>query len=159
MRVLSVSAVLALAGCATRTITLHEVSPPRHLAAPRSEANVEVYRNAPPKRPFVTRYVIDVSPLVTPPTEALAKHLEHAARVGCDAIIVYTGEHPVIKAGPHSDDEVLALGLDGDVTSRTMGVTAPNRRAIFIETRGRGSGRVIVVEAPEDVSLCLGYEP
>jgi hypothetical protein len=156
---LAVLAALAT-GCATRTITLHEVSPPgrarARVATPRSEESVEVYRNAPPKRPFVTRYVIDLSPLVPPAMEALAKHLEHAARVGCDGIIVYTEEHPVIKAGPRSDDEVLTLGLDGVLTSRPMGLTVPNRRAIFIET---SKGHMIVVDgAPEEVSLCLAYE-
>jgi len=150
-------AALVLAGCATRTITLHEVSTPLPPAASRPEASVEVHRNGPPGRRFVTRYVIDLASLV-PPSEALAKHLESAARVGCDAILVYTAEHPVIKAGPRSEDEVLALGLDGVVASRAIGVTVPNRRAVFVET---AKGHVIVVDGPapaESVALCVAYE-
>jgi hypothetical protein len=157
MRTLLFAALLAaplgaLACGPTVTVSLHEIATGRPAVARAPDA-VVIYRDAPPPRPFVTQYVMTISPAAPTTLDVLARYRDNAARAGCDAVIVYTEENALIKDGPRSADDSLVLGLDGRLASRAIGVGLPNKRAIFVER----PKRLLIVDAPS-VGLCISFD-
>ena len=146
------TALAPLLACGSSSVIVHELAPGGRIAS-RAPESVEVYRNAPPSRAFESRYLIDLSPARLPEPEAIAKYRDVGARLGCDAVVVYTADHPAIKAGPRSDDEALVIDSRGGLSSRAIGATTSNRRALFVTTAGAGT---IVVDAPT-AALCIAF--
>lgn len=144
--------VVALAACGGRSIVVNELTPRDARARPAE--SVEMYRNAPPARPFLVRATIDLSLPAPPEPEAIARYQEVGGTLGCDAVIVYTQDHPALRSlASAPEDQALALGMDGVLAWRAIGVTGPNRRAFYVQ--GPNS-KTIVVDQPT-VGLCLAF--
>jgi hypothetical protein len=145
-------ALLGALGCGPAvTVTMHEIAPTR-AAVPRAAEGVVVYQDVLPPRPFVTHYVMDLSPPSPTTPAVLVRYRNTAAQAGCDAVIVYTEENALVKAGPRSDDESLVIGADGALASRAVGVGVSNRRAFHVEQ----PKRALIIDAPS-VGLCITF--
>jgi hypothetical protein len=105
---LSVSSLLAACGGATTSIVATNASP--RALAPRLAHEVEVFTAGVPTRPFVEVAVIQTrdtgSSGLAPLPSLVGDMRAEAARVGCDALLVYSGNNPIATEAPRPASRV-----------------------------------------------------
>jgi hypothetical protein len=111
---LSVSSLLAACGGVTTSIVATNLSP--RALSPRPAHEVEVFTAGLPTRPFVEVAVIqtrDTGSSGLAPLPSLVGDMRvEAARVGCDGLLVYSGNNPIATEAPRPPSRV-AEGLWG----------------------------------------------
>jgi hypothetical protein len=149
-----------LSGCGGATVHMFQIEPSTRPDKGRPEADVAVFLNAPPSRPFTMRYLIDRTPEPKDQGEVFERARSSAAAVGCDAVLVYTRDHPAWKAGPRTDDEVLTLSPSGLLASENIGSVVPDRQAVFVKGAPKGPNATQVahvVDKARSVVVCLDF--
>src|SRR6185295_14288658 len=98
----------------------------------RSPESVEVFKNGPPQKKFVARYVLDANKKSREAeAEVIATYREIAATLGCDAVVVYTDDHPATKQAGGA----LVLETDGTMHRKDIGGDNPDYpNMIWVET-------------------------
>jgi hypothetical protein len=146
---------LLLAGCA-RQYVVTELAPGEERRA-RAPESVEVFKNAPPSRTFVARYVLDANKASPQPeAESIATYREIAATLGCDAVVVYGLDHPAVGLfRPGGGSDALVLEMDGTLHWKDIGGNNPDHPRMFWVATARG----VMGMAPNGTSagLCLVY--
>ena len=143
-----------LAGCA-RQYVVTELAPGED-RRPRSPESVEVFKNGPPSRKFVARYVLDANKASRQQdAELVATYREIAATLGCDAVVVYTADHPAAQKGPEGTADALVLEMDGTLHWKDTGANNPDHPKMFWVATARGTMGM----SPNGTSaaLCLAY--
>jgi hypothetical protein len=105
---LSVSSLLAACGGVTTSIVATNLSP--RALSPRPAHEVEVFTAGVPTRPFVEVAVIQTrdtgSSGLAPLPSLVGDMRAEAARVGCDALLVYSGNNPIATEAPRPASRV-----------------------------------------------------
>lgn len=146
--------LLLVVGCA-KPVHVREIFP-GDARGERSPERVEVFKNAPPARPFVARYVIDAhEPTTRPEGDIMIAYRDAAATLGCDAVVVYTADHPIFESAA-SPSDVLLVKRDGTLAWQRIDGEHADAKGFVVELP---NGKYHALSATSSTAgLCLFFE-